>query len=185
MFCRNCGEQMNENQAVCLKCGVEKGKGKGYCPNCGNQVAEEAVICVACGVSLKKEENKAAEGTVNPAVAKTIKTRSIVTAIILYFVTCGIYGIYWFVCLTNEMNRMSDTKDTSGGMCFLLNLITCNIYGIYWGYRMGIKRDKMMGEENANSKVLYLVLCLVLPIAAYALAQDSINKAVAKATAEQ
>ncbi len=185
MFCRNCGQQMNDEQAVCLNCGVEKGKGKGYCPNCGKQVAEEAVICVGCGISLKKEEKKAAEGTVSPDVAKTIKTRSIVTSIILSLITCGIYGIYWFISLTNEVNKLSDTKDTSGGVCFLLNWVTCNIYGIYWGYRMGIKRDKMMGDENANSKVLYLVLCIVFPIAAWALVQDSINKAVANATAQQ
>ena len=185
MFCRNCGEQMNENQAVCLKCGVEKGKGKGYCPNCGKQVAEEAVICVGCGISLKKEEKKKNGCVVDPTVAKTIKTRNIATSIILSIITCGIYGIYWFVSLTNEVNKLSDTKDTGGGTCFLLNVVTCGIYCIYWGYRMGIKRDKMMNEENSNSKVLYLVLCWFVPIVAWALIQDSVNKTVAMATSQQ
>ena len=27
MFCRNCGSEMNENAAVCVKCGISKGEG--------------------------------------------------------------------------------------------------------------------------------------------------------------
>ena len=26
MYCKNCGEEMNDNQAICLKCGVNVGK---------------------------------------------------------------------------------------------------------------------------------------------------------------
>ena len=33
--------------------------------------------------------------------------RNIAVAIILTIVTCGIYGIYWFVKLTDEMNYAS------------------------------------------------------------------------------
>ena len=58
MFCRNCGAEMNENQAICLNCGVEKNAGNSYCPNCGKEVAEKAVVCLNCGISVKKEEAK-------------------------------------------------------------------------------------------------------------------------------
>ncbi len=54
MFCRNCGEQLNENQAICLKCGVKVGEGNAFCSNCGKEVAPEADVCLNCGVSLKK-----------------------------------------------------------------------------------------------------------------------------------
>ena len=54
MFCRNCGTQMNDNQAICLNCGVKTGEGNTYCPNCGNQVAPDAEVCMNCGVSVKK-----------------------------------------------------------------------------------------------------------------------------------
>ena len=53
MYCKHCGEPMNDNQAVCLKCGVEAGTGNAFCPNCGKNVIPEAVICVNCGISLK------------------------------------------------------------------------------------------------------------------------------------
>ena len=58
MYCRNCGEAMNDNQAICLKCGVEKDSGNSYCPNCGKGVAPNAAVCVSCGVSLESEKKK-------------------------------------------------------------------------------------------------------------------------------
>ncbi len=57
MFCRNCGSQMNDNQAICLKCGVKTGEGNGFCSNCGNPVAPNAEYCLSCGVALKKAAN--------------------------------------------------------------------------------------------------------------------------------
>lgn len=53
MYCKNCGEQMNDNQAICLKCGVETGKGNSYCSNCGHSVAPDAAVCLNCGVAIK------------------------------------------------------------------------------------------------------------------------------------
>ena len=57
MYCKNCGEQMNDNQAICLKCGVKTGQGNGFCANCGQPVAPEAEVCLNCGVAVKKEGN--------------------------------------------------------------------------------------------------------------------------------
>ena len=57
MYCKNCGEQMNDNQAICLKCGVKTGQGNGFCANCGQPVAPEAEVCLNCGVAVKKAGN--------------------------------------------------------------------------------------------------------------------------------
>lgn len=48
---------MNDNQAVCLKCGVKVGEGVGYCGNCGATLAENADVCLNCGVAVKKQGN--------------------------------------------------------------------------------------------------------------------------------
>lgn len=67
-----------------------------------------------------------------------MRERGIAVSIILTIVTCGIYGIYWFICITNETEQVSeDTTLSSGGVAFLLTIITCGIYGIYWAYKMG------------------------------------------------
>ena len=64
--------------------------------------------------------------------------RSIPICIILSIVTCGIYGIYWFVVLTDDVNAVAgDTQAPSGVVCFLLSLVTCGIYGLYWNYKQG------------------------------------------------
>ena len=58
MFCKNCGEAMNDNQAICIKCGVKTGDGNKFCWNCGKEVAENAEVCLSCGVAVKKENGE-------------------------------------------------------------------------------------------------------------------------------
>lgn len=174
MYCRNCGEFMNDIQDICLKCGVAKGAGDQFCPNCGNLVSPEADICVNCGISLKAQQNN-----VNRPNTDGITRRSIILAIIFSFITCGIYGVYWFIVLTNDMNKASGkTNDTSGGLAFLFSLITCGIYEFYWTYKLGQKRD-IVADEKDYSGILYLVLAILgFGIIPFCLAQDTINKAI-------
>ncbi len=61
MFCKNCGESINENQAICVKCGVKVGDGSTFCANCGQTVNGDADVCMNCGVAIKK----AAGGNLN------------------------------------------------------------------------------------------------------------------------
>ena len=57
MFCKNCGKEMNDNQAICLACGVKTGDGNAYCANCGKEVSAQAEVCLNCGVAIKKTAN--------------------------------------------------------------------------------------------------------------------------------
>lgn len=104
-----------------------------------------------------------------------MKKKSIGVSIILTLLTCGIYGIYWFICLTNDMNTIAnDDYQTSGATAFLLSLITCGIYGIYWAYKMGQKMDKFNNSDNA---ILFILLQIVgLGIVNYCIMQNEINK---------
>ncbi len=54
MYCKNCGKPMNDNQAICLNCGVNAGCGNKFCANCGEPVNENAAVCTHCGVAIKK-----------------------------------------------------------------------------------------------------------------------------------
>ena len=38
MFCKNCGQPMDDMAAVCVHCGVQKGMGYNYCQNCGQKL---------------------------------------------------------------------------------------------------------------------------------------------------
>lgn len=52
MYCKNCGNQMDPNAAICVRCGCAKGTGVSYCQNCGNPTVPGAVVCTACGSAL-------------------------------------------------------------------------------------------------------------------------------------
>lgn len=54
MYCRNCGCELNDNQAVCLKCGAKVGVGNTHCANCGKEVDKNAAFCLNCGAAIKK-----------------------------------------------------------------------------------------------------------------------------------
>ncbi len=56
MFCKNCGESLNDNQAICVKCGVKVGDGNAFCANCGKPIDPNAAVCMNCGVAVKKAD---------------------------------------------------------------------------------------------------------------------------------
>ena len=177
MYCKNCGEQLDDNTNVCPQCGNSQDNGQNNCANCGNTVSPDAAYCVNCGASLKNA------GTAANAPAKTsknIQPREILTSVIFSLITCGIYNIYWFIVLTDEINQLlGKENETSGGLAFVLNLLTCGIYGYIWSYQMGQKVDQLNKSENSYSAIIYIVMnALGLQIVNFALIQDSINKAL-------
>lgn len=105
----------------------------------------------------------------------SVKRRSVVLAIVFSIITLGIYAIYWFVCLTNDTNKLSRYKTASGGLAVLFTVLTLGIYGIYWSYMLGKKVGDFENETSAG--ILYLILDLIgFGIIAYALAQSALNK---------
>ena len=102
--------------------------------------------------------------------------------IILSLVTCGIYGIYWLVCLVNDLNVACNApNETTGGTVFLLSLVTCGIYMLYWLYKAGnqvnyIKQCRT-GYADSNTGLIYLLLGIFgLSIVSYALIQNELNQ---------
>ena len=117
MFCRNCGNELNENAAICVKCGVAVGNGDSFCPNCGAETNAIAEVCLKCGVSLKKK-----------ATAETgkISTKSKLVAGLLGIFLGGL-GIHNFYL----------GKASRGAIQIIVSLVTCGAGGI-WGFIEGI-----------------------------------------------
>ena len=106
MFCKNCGEQMNDNQAICVKCGVKTGDGNRFCASCGKEIDPAATVCMNCGVAVKK-----AAGTLGGQ-------DKIVMALICFFL--GGFGIHNFM--------MGETK--KGIVKIVGTVVLCGIGGI-------------------------------------------------------
>lgn len=52
MYCRNCGNEVNDKAVACIKCGFNPHSEKNFCPSCGVETNPNQVICTKCGVSL-------------------------------------------------------------------------------------------------------------------------------------
>lgn len=154
----------------CANCGFEfEGS---FCPNCGgvNNAAPQQ------GYAAPQPQY----GNAGYNAPAPIEERNLVTCIILSIVTCGIYGIIWFIKLTDDANAVStNTKTASGGMAFLYTLISCSIYGYYWAYKQGEKiaeAKAARGQMSDNASIVYLLLTIFgLGIVAYALMQNELN----------
>ncbi len=115
MFCKNCGNEMDQNAAVCVKCGYGKGKGNKFCPNCGSELEPNAQFCVKCGVSV------APVAEVNPLNQKS----KIAAGLLGIFL--GGFGIHNFY--------LGYTGKAVGQL--VLTICSCGIGGI-WGFIEGI-----------------------------------------------
>lgn len=113
-----------------------------------------------------------------------IKKRNIALCIVLSLITCGIYGIYWAVCIVNDVNTVTMRDGQSGGIVVLLGIITFGIYFVYWFYKAGEAMDNLrsqQGKDTGNLGLLYLILTIVgFGIVAYALLQSELNKYAAE-----
>lgn len=52
MFCRNCGQPVDEKAVACTKCGVSPMAESKFCHNCGAPTQSNQAVCTKCGVSL-------------------------------------------------------------------------------------------------------------------------------------
>lgn len=164
MFCKNCGTEINDQAA--------------FCPSCGAKVGDQPQAqAQPQGQQPPYQQAPYQQPPVVPGPQGPTE-RNIGIAILLSIITCGIYAIYWFITLTNEVNaKYGDPNATSGGVAFLLTLVTCGIYGYFWAYKLGEKVDAIKGNPAGNSNILYLVFEIFgLNIVTLALAQDAINK---------
>ena len=87
-----------------------------------------------------------------------IQQKNIALCIILSIVTCGIYGLIWFVKLTDETNMLAPPSPDG---------------------KQGEKLDNAKaarGLPTSNQSVIYLILQLFVPIAGWALMQNQINE---------
>lgn len=141
-----------------------------FCSNCGKEINEKDNFCLYCGTPTNINYN---QNTNNDNVQQSnsayinnyipnIRKRDVAKMVILSFVTCGIYSIYWFICLTDETNIISYNERTQDGtVSFILGLVTCSIYLAYSNYKIGKKlyeAGRINNIDINDNSILYLVL---------------------------
>lgn len=112
MFCRNCGNPMDPNAAVCVKCGAAKGTGATFCPNCGEPTAPGAAVCIKCGYALSNQVNKSS------------KSKLVAGLLGIFLGSVGVHRFYLgYIGI--------------GVVQIIVTLVTCGI-GSLWGFIEGI-----------------------------------------------
>ena len=84
MFCKNCGNEINENAIACMGCGFAKGDGEKFCANCGSEVNPGAIICTNCGAGIKSMANASGEQ----------KSKLIAVLLAFFLGSIGIHDFY-------------------------------------------------------------------------------------------
>ena len=178
----------------CPKCGAELKEGAKFCESCGAAIEQAPAQddrytdddLSSAGADYGKDDDYSAGSSSSASIGTVvaggpIKERSIPMCIILSFITCGIYTLYWIYCLNDEVSwTAGEQSQTSGAMVVILSLVTCNIYTWYWLYKKGeettaIKENN--GLTTSGDAILFLILGIFgLSIISLALMQDTVNK---------
>ena len=96
-----------------------------------------------------------------------IQRRNPVAVVILSIITCGIYGIYWFVKTKDEINSLGAEIPTA----WLLIIPIANLYFEYKyaeGFSTFVKKD-----DNA---IMWFLLLFLVGIVTMAIFQVELNK---------
>ncbi len=108
-----------------------------------------------------------------------IKERNIVVAVILSIVTCGIYGIYWAICLARDSVSVKD--ETDSGVLEIVLMILLPFLGFFLCEQKLTAGCEAKGIPHKDNSVIYLVLGLIgLSIVNYCMLQNDLNKLAIK-----
>lgn len=89
-----------------------------------------------------------------------IERRSIGMSILLTFITCGLYEIYWQYKVYESLYHANE-QPSRAGMDILLTFVTCGLYFWYMLYKCGQLESTAFerhGLPPKNDAVLYVVL---------------------------
>ena len=106
--------------------------------------------------------------------------QSIPMVVILWIVTCGIYGLIWIYQTGRVVKDYTGDSTINPGVDLLLCIVTCGIYQLFWFYKLG-ERIRTCGDIasvpiNENGLVYLLLNLFGMSIVAAAIAQSDLNK---------
>ena len=130
MYCKNCGNQMDENAVVCVKCGCAKGTGISFCPNCGQPIAPNAAVCTSCGSAL----------VTAPVVTADSKSKLAAGLLGIFLGSLGVHNFY--LGFTGKAVAQ-----------LLISVLSCGVLSVVsgvWGLIEGIMI--LVGNINKDAK---------------------------------
>ncbi|MDQ3036085.1 MAG: DUF4234 domain-containing protein [Myxococcota bacterium] len=86
--------------------------------------------------------------------------------LVLTFVTCGIYHLWWQYTTTEELRDVSGRDELNPAMELLLTLVTCGLFAIYVAYRNAqlVHHEYEQAGVAHDSKAQLLVLLYAVAV---------------------
>lgn len=111
--------------------------------------------------------------------------REPVMVLLLSFVTCGIYGIYWQYVTTTELRDASGRQDLNPGLDLVVTLLCCGLWSLYVQYRNAqiihevLTARGIAHEDKSNTVLLLNIAHFVTGVTGFIpplILQDEYNK---------
>lgn len=117
MYCKNCGNPMDPNAAVCVRCGCARGTGNTYCPNCGASTLPGAAACTNCGCGLY------------PAAHPNAKSKLVAGLLGIFLGSLGIHNFY----LGYTKKAVAQLLICLLGSCLVVGPLAASVWGLIDG----------------------------------------------------
>lgn len=119
MYCKNCGNPMDDQAAICVKCGYAKGTGTNFCHNCGQQMQPGAAFCTSCG----------AQPIINPNDNPNAKSKLAAGLLGIFLGAFGVHNFY----LGNTGKAVAQLLICLLGSCLVVGPAVAGIWGLIEG----------------------------------------------------
>jgi len=162
------------------------------CPFCGEQILAAAKKCKNCGEMLDQPKQ---ERTAQPAAAKVAAASDAGTkpnlpvfknepimVLILGFITCGLYLIYWNIKMAEVLNAIAGRTVIAPVAAIISGC--CAPVNVYYYYLAGstlADLGKLIGKPEVKDKsTMLLLLGIFMPMVAAMIVQGHVNEVYEK-----
>lgn len=142
--CPYCAHPHDANARVCSSCGralVQR------CLACAEDIPVLSRDCPLCKASQTLPA-LAPPASPAPPIVVVGEERNLVFMLILWFLTCGIWGLVAFYQVGSDINAHRRRSDLNPGLDILLGILTCGAWFIYAVYCYSQALKEMSQEEG-------------------------------------
>ena len=165
--CPYCSTGLEGAPRVCASCGralIQR------CVACAEDIPVLSQVCPLCKTPQSAYAKPAPPpAPLQPAPYRVMpigEDRNIVLILVLWFVTCGLWGLVALYQAGSDLKTHRPQADISPGLDIFLGIVTCGIWFIFAVYKYAqILRDLSAEEGGPVQDVT--TICLVLQICKY------------------
>lgn len=111
-----------------------------------------------------------------------VRDHSVIMYIVLYFVTCGLFSLFWLYQSARDVDALAAANNVPKGidpvLALILDIVTCGLFKVYFFWKEAMVLGAITGTNNNDQAILLCILGLICPVAAFAILQDQINSVV-------